>query len=162
VPDLERVSVHRNIGAPAARIYALITDPRMHVEIDGSGMLMAAPDAKRLERVGDTFEMDMDREPLGDVPMGKYKVINTVTKIVPDRALEWNVGTADHRPIGHVYGYELTPRGEHDTEVTSYCDWSNLVEKLRGRVSFPVVPVTALVKSLENLDRLAAAAASTS
>ena len=28
--------------------------------------------------MGDTFEIAMDREPLGDVPMGKYKVLDTV------------------------------------------------------------------------------------
>jgi hypothetical protein len=155
VTDTERVSVHRNIAAPAADIYRLITDPQMHVKIDGSGMLMAAPDARALAAVGDTFEMDMDREALGDIPMGKYQVINTVTKISPNQWLEWNVGTADYKPIGHVYGYELKALSDHETEVTSYCDWSNLSEKMRGRVSFPVVPVTALVRSLENLDRLA-------
>jgi len=38
----------------------------------------------------------MDREPLGDVPMGKYKVLNTVTRIVPDELVEWNVGSIEH------------------------------------------------------------------
>ena len=33
----------------------------MHVEIDGSGMLEAAPGSRRLEAPGDTFEMEMDR-----------------------------------------------------------------------------------------------------
>ena len=51
-------------------------------------MLEAAPGVRRFTAVGDTFEMDMDREPLGDVPMGKYQVLNTVTRIVPDELLE--------------------------------------------------------------------------
>ena len=49
----------------------------------------------------------MDREALGDLPLGKYTVLNTVTKITPDRLLEWNVGSAERGPVGHVYGYEL-------------------------------------------------------
>jgi hypothetical protein len=81
-------------------------------------MLQAAPDAKHLEAVGDTFEMEMDREPLGDLPMGKYKALNTVTRIVPDALLEWNVGSRERGAYGHVYGWEITAVSPDETEVT--------------------------------------------
>ncbi len=149
-----RVAVSRTVKADPAQVFRLVTDPEMHVRIDGSGMLEAAPGARRLEAVGDTFEMDMDRESLGDVPMGKYKVVNTVTKIVPDAVLEWNVGSKEHGAFGHVYGWEITPVGDNETEVTNYCDWSGIPEKMRDRVTFPVVPVSMLEKSVDNLAAL--------
>jgi hypothetical protein len=152
--DADRVTVNRRIAAPASDIFAVVCDPNMHVEIDGSGMLMAAPDAKPLREVGDTFEMNMDREPLGDFPLGKYQVLNTVTRITPDGLLEWNVGAKDVGAFGHVYGYELTAAGDGETDVTLYCDWSGIPDEMRQAVSWPVIPVHMLEKSLENLDAI--------
>jgi hypothetical protein len=152
----DRVSLTRRVAAPAATVFAVITDPNQHVEIDGSGMLMSAPDARPLRAVGDSFDMDMDREPLGDLPMGKYQVRNTVTKIVPGTALEWNVGGVDQPPFGHVYGYELQAVGPEETDVTLYCDWTGVrASSIRDR--FPIVPVHMLEKSLDNLERIVAA-----
>src|SRR5687768_13673093 len=108
----ERVTVTRTIAAPASKIYDVVSHPQGHVDIDGSGMLEAAPDARPLTAVGDTFDMDMDREPLGDFPMGKYKVRNTVTQIEPGSLVEWSVGGVDVPPVGHVYGWSLTPVGD--------------------------------------------------
>jgi len=148
-----RVSLTRRIAASPADVFAVITDPRRHVDIDGSGMLMAT-DAGPLRAVGDSFDMDMDREPLGDLPMGKYKVRNTVTKLVPDSILEWNVGGIDQPPFGHVYGYELQSIEPGVTDVTHYCDWTGVrASSIRDR--FPIVPVHMLEKSLDNLQRIA-------
>jgi hypothetical protein len=117
-------------------------------------MLMATTN-EQLRAVGDTFDMDMDREPLGDLPMGKYKVRNTVTKLEPDVALEWNVGGVDQPPFGHVYGYELLAAGPSATDVTLYCDWTGVrASSIRDR--FPIVPVHMLEKSLDNLQRIVA------
>jgi uncharacterized protein YndB with AHSA1/START domain len=159
VTSTDRVAVSRTMDASAARVFSVVTDPNGHVQIDGSGMLTAAPDAKRLEAVGDTFDMDMDREPLGDIPMGKYQVRNTVTKIVPDTLLEWNVGGAGRPPLGHVYGWEITPLGDERSEVTNYCDWSQLdlagiPEQFRDTIKFPVVPVAMMEQSVEKLAKL--------
>ena len=150
----ERITATRRIAAPASDIFKILADPNGHVRIDGSGMLMAAPDATPLSSVGDSFAMDMDREPLGDFPMGKYKVVNTVTRFTPDTEIEWNVGAEGRTPIGHVYGYQLAPVSDTETEVSTYCDWSNLSEKVRGRITFPVVPLAMLEQSLANLDRV--------
>jgi hypothetical protein len=116
-------------------------------------MLEAAPDAKRLAAPGDTFEMDMDRESLGDLPMGKYKVLNTVTRIEPDALLEWNIGSREHGAFGHVYGWEITAVGPDETQVTNYCDWSAISESVRDR--FPIVPRSMMEKSVEKLVALA-------
>jgi uncharacterized protein YndB with AHSA1/START domain len=151
----ERVTVSRRIKAPASRLFALVSDPETHVAIDGSGMLMSTPDAAP-KAVGDTFDMNMDREPLGDIPMGKYQVRNTVTRFEPDNRFEWTVGGADRPPVGHLYGYVLTPAGAGETDVDHYCDWAGADPKVKARVaSWPVVPVHMLERTLEKLDTLA-------
>ena len=154
MPGVNRVSASQIVEAKPAEIYRIVTDPSMHVKIDGSGMLQATPNAKRLVAVGDTFEMDMDRTPLGDVPLGRYKVLNTVTKIVPDAAIEWNVRAIGRDPSGNVYGWEITPVDEISTKVTNYSDWSAVSDERKER--FPVVPVEMLAKSVENIAKLLA------
>jgi hypothetical protein len=155
--DVERVELTRLIPASASRIFAVISDPRGHVAVDGSGMLIAAPDARMITAVGDTFVIDMDREPLGDVPMGNYQVENLVTGFQRDRELAWAPGLAGQNPFGHIYGIQLAPVSDSETEVLHYCDWSGIQEKFkaRGQGIWPVVPVDMLVKTLENLDRVA-------
>jgi hypothetical protein len=126
-----------------------------HVAIDGSGMLEAAPDSKPLTTVGETFDIDMDRDSLGDIPdLHKYKVRNTVTQIVPDRLFEWGVGSEDRPPFGHVYGWQLDPVSDEETDVTNYCDWSGIPDELRSRRAWPIVPLHMLEKSVENLERI--------
>lgn len=152
----ERVSVTRRIAAPAAAIYAIVSDPAGHVRIDGSGMLEAAADAKPLSAVGDTFDIHMDRTPLNDIPgLVKYSVRNTVTKIEPGHLVEWTIGAIDQPPLGHVYGWQLDAVSDTETDVTNYCDWTDIVQALRdaGR-TWPIVPVEMLEESLAKLDRL--------
>lgn len=150
----ERVSTSRRIAAPAAAIFDVVSDPAGQVRLDGSGMLVAAATTDRLAAVGDAFEMEMDREALGDLPMGRYRTRNVVTRFEPDRHLEWAVGSPDGRVLGHVYGYELRPVGDAETEVTSYCDWSAVPPAIKIRFRWPVVPVDSLERSLAKLDDL--------
>lgn len=158
----ERVELTRRISAPASDIFTVITDPRGHVAIDGSGMLVAAPDVRVITGVGDTFVIDMDREPLGDLPMGKYQVENLVTRFQTDRELAWAAGGVGKKPFGHIYGFQLSPVSDAETQVLHYCDWSGVPEeaKARGQGRWPVVPVEMLVTTLENLDRIAVVAES--
>jgi len=128
--------------------------------IDGSGMLEAATDSRPLTKVGEVFHLDMDREPLGDLPgVGKYKVMNTVTQIVPGRLFEWSVGNEQRPSYGHVYGWEIEPVGQGECIVTNYCDWSGISESRRVRTEghWPVVPVAMMEKSVANLERLVTA-----
>lgn len=152
----DRVSATRRVAASAGELFLIVSDPSGQVAIDGSGMLVAAPGAVPLTAVGQTFDMDMDREPLGDIPnLKEYQVRNTVTALVPNRLVEWTVGFGDHPPFGHVYGWQLDPVGDDETDVTNYCDWTNIADEMRSGVSFPVVPGHMLERSLENLDRIA-------
>ena len=152
----DRVSATRRVAAPAGELFQIVSTPSGQVAIDGSGMLDAPPDDEQLTRVGQTFDMDMDREPLGDIPnLKKYQFRNTVTQIIPDHLVEWTIGFGDHPPFGHVYGWLLDPVNDAETDVTNYCDWSNASEEMRSGVTWPVVPVAMLEKTVENLDRIA-------
>jgi hypothetical protein len=151
----DRLSVSRRISASARRIFAIVADPRGHVQIDGSGMLLASSEAKPLQGVGDTFEMNMDREPLGDLPLGKYKVINTVTSFVQDVEVAWTPQALGKASVGHIWGYQLEAIGDLETEVTCYCDWSAIPQEWRERFSWPVIPAWMLERSLANLERIA-------
>jgi uncharacterized protein YndB with AHSA1/START domain len=151
----DRVAATRRIAAPAGQLFQIVSTPSGQVAIDGSGMLDAAPDDQPLTKVGQTFDMDMDREPLGDIPnLKKYQVRNTVTQVVPDRLIEWTVGFGNSPPFGHTYGWLLESVSETETDVTHYCDWSNASEEMRSGLTWPVVPVAMLEESVAKLDRM--------
>ncbi|MCW2522413.1 MAG: hypothetical protein JWO63_748 [Frankiales bacterium] len=157
-PAPERISTTRNIKAPAAQIFGVVSSPQGHVQIDGSGMLIAAPDSKPVTAVGDTFAMHMDRRPLGDIPdMAEYDVTVVITDFEENALLEWSVMTPKGRPYGHVYGYRLEPAGDGETLVTSYCDWSGIPEHRKDPARWPVVPLSMLEQSLAKLDGVVSA-----
>jgi hypothetical protein len=127
----------------------------VHVLIDASGMLIAPRSANPMERVGDTFLMDMDGPARGYPHIETYAVENIVTRFVQDRQLEWGVGVPGQERPGHVYGYRLTPTDRGSVDVAHYCDWTAVPERLRVALGIPVVSTDGLARSLENLRRLA-------
>jgi hypothetical protein len=142
----ERFEVQRAIAAKPAQVFALLCDPSGHVSIDSSGMLQSA-DGDPVQQVDDEFVVHMDREALGDFPMGKYDVRVLITRFEPDAAIEWTISGIGQPPIGHLYGYQLEPR-ESSTLVTSYYDWSRIGEDYRSKGIFPVIPESALRATL--------------
>jgi hypothetical protein len=151
----ERIEVQRSIEAEPAVIFAVLRDPKGHVAIDSSGMLMDAT-GEPVGAVGDTFEVHMDREALGDYPLGRYDVTVTITAYDPDREIAWTVAGLSRPGIGHVYGYRLEP-AETGTLVTSYYDWSAINDDWRAADIFPLVPASALKATLGILARTVAA-----
>jgi hypothetical protein len=147
----ERIEATRLIPATPAEIFAVLCDPQGHVDIDASGMLMDAQ-GESVSAVGDRFLVHMDREALGDLPMGKYDVEVVITAFEPDREIAWTIEGTIRPPLQHVYGYRLEP-ADGGTLVTSYCDWSDLREDYRPFVTFPIVPESALKGTLGILDR---------
>jgi uncharacterized protein YndB with AHSA1/START domain len=149
----ERIEVQRTIPAAPSEIFAVLTDPIGHVAIDAAGMLMDAT-GERVTAVGDEFVVHMDREALGDRPLGHYDVTVSITAFEPDREIAWTiVGGVAKPPIGHVYGYRLEPV-EDGTRVTSYYDWSDIHPEWRERDIFPVIPEQALRATLGVLERV--------
>jgi uncharacterized protein YndB with AHSA1/START domain len=147
----ERFDVQRHIAAPAPEIFSVLTDPRGHVLIDSTGMLMSA-EGERVTGVGDEFVVHMDREALGDLPMGKYDVTVIITKFEPDRKIEWMISGTVQPPIRHLYGYRLEPHGD-GTLVSSYYDWSQIDERYRARDIFPIIPEANIKATLGILAR---------
>ncbi|MGQ0468170.1 MAG: SRPBCC family protein [Sporichthyaceae bacterium] len=163
----DRLEVTRVIPATPAAIFAVLCDPSGHVAIDASGTLMSATGAP-VGAVGDTFEMHMHRDGLGDIPLGPYDVTVSITAYEQDAEIAWTVlSPAIDPPFGHVYGYRLRP-SDAGTEVTAYYDWSGidplyrdfsaLAEKFgipeMATLSWPVVPESALRATLGILRRV--------
>jgi Polyketide cyclase / dehydrase and lipid transport len=151
----ERLEVARTIPADAATIFAVLKDPKGHVAIDSSGMLMDST-GDPVTAVGDTFVVHMDRESLNDFPMGKYDVTVRITAFDPDREIAWTIDGVMKPPLGHVYGYTLEPTDD-GMLVTSYYDWSDIDEAYRGADIFPIIPESALRATLGILTRTVAA-----
>jgi hypothetical protein len=147
----ERLEVERTIAADPATIFRLLCDPKGHVAIDSSGMLMDAT-GDPVTAVGDSFVVHMDREALNDYPMGLYDVTVTITTFVPDREIAWTVLGQIKPPIGHVYGYRLAPV-DGGTLVTSYYDWSSIDPTWKDAGIFPVISEGALRATLGILAR---------
>jgi hypothetical protein len=152
---VERLEVQRTIPADASMIFDIVSSPNGHVVIDASGMLQAAS-GEPAQAAGDTFVIHMDREALGDRPMGKYDVTVTITAYEQDAYITWEVSGAGFPSIGHYYGYRLDPV-DGGTLVTSIYDWSAVDEKWKPEGAWPIVPESALKATLGILERTVAA-----
>ncbi|WP_420035990.1 polyketide cyclase [Streptomyces sp. cg28] len=147
----ERFEVTRQIAASPAAIFDVLCSPQGHVLIDSSGMLQSAEGAP-VTAVGDEFVVHMDREALGDLPMGRYDVTVIITRYEDGALLEWTISGTIQPPIRHLYGYRLEPHGS-GTAVTSYYDWSRIDDKYRQADIFPVIPEVGLRATLGILAR---------
>jgi hypothetical protein len=155
---VDRVSASRRVAASPQQIFAIVSNPKGHVEIDGSGMIQVASDPRPLTSVGETFDMEMDRRPLGDVPeMTEYEVRCTVTRVVADRLFEWDVSFEGFR-VGHVFGWQIDAVSASECEVTNYCDWTMIGEETRARRQWPIIPIEMLEHSVERLEALVTSA----
>ncbi|MGW3340360.1 SRPBCC family protein [Streptomyces sp. NPDC001009] len=150
----DRFEVTRQMAASPSTIFEVLRSPQGHVAIDSSGMLQSA-EGDLVGAVGDQFLVHMDREALGDLPMGRYDVTVIITRYEPDALLEWTISGTIQPPIRHLYGYRLTPN-ESGTLVTSYYDWSQIDDKYRETGIFPVIPEAGLRATLGILARTVA------
>ncbi len=147
----ERLEVQRTIAAPPEAIFRVLSDPKGHVAIDSSGMLMSSTGSP-VNAVGDSFVVHMDREALNDYPLGEYDVTVHIITFEQDREIAWTIEGQIKPPIGHVYGYTLEPV-EAGTLVTSYYDWSRIGADWREANIFPIIPESALRATLGILAR---------
>ena len=147
----ERIEVRRTVAADAPAIFRLLCDPRGHVAIDSSGMLMRSEGAP-VSAAGDTFTVHMHREALNDRPMGAYDVVVTITALTADREIAWTVAGTTRPSAGHVFGYLLDPT-DGGTVVTSYYDWSAIAPAVKEAGIFPVLSERTLRATLGILAR---------
>ncbi|SFS87643.1 polyketide cyclase [Saccharopolyspora flava] len=152
----KRIAATRTMAVSPSEIFAVLRDPEGHVAIDSSGMLQSS-DGAPVSAAGDTFVVHMDREALGDLPMGQYDVEVVFTKVVEPTEIEWTIHGTIKPPIGHVFGYLLEPLEDSGdgpaTRVTSYCDWSGVHPDWEP--VFPVIDQKALRATLGVLERTA-------
>lgn len=68
------VEVSRRIEAPVSEIFRILSDPKAHTHLDGSGMLRGAESDELITGVGDVFVMNMYFPALGDYQMDNHVV----------------------------------------------------------------------------------------
>lgn len=99
------------IDAPAATIFAYLSDPRKHADFDGSGTVkgnVRGPDVLELDS---KFGVDMHM-------VVNYRIKNTVKEFEQDRLIAWC------HPGHHRWRYELIAINDHQTEVIETFDGS--------------------------------------
>jgi uncharacterized protein YndB with AHSA1/START domain len=162
--DYEPVRVSKRIAAPPSRVFAILTDPTKHTELDGSGMLRAAVTTRAVSGVGDVFIMRMFFSEFGD-----YEMNNHVVEFEPDRLIAWEPEAGRGHPNaappdlpenrwGHRWIFELAPDGPTATFVTEIYDCSRAPREEREEMEDGRVWVEAMTSTLENLEALCQAA----
>jgi uncharacterized protein YndB with AHSA1/START domain len=156
------VSVSRQIGAPAERLFALLADSANHPLIDGSGMVRGPDPAITVSGIGDVFLMNMHHEEWGD-----YQMRNEVVEYEAGRRLVWEPARPESfipgkqdtvgAPAHYRWGYDLVPDGSGVTMVTETFDCSRSPEWLHDATAEGEGWRDAMTSSLVKLELLAKA-----
>jgi uncharacterized protein YndB with AHSA1/START domain len=110
------------VQAPPAVVFAILTDPRQHARIDGSGSVgsvLSSPDS--ITGTGQRFTVRMK---LFGVP---YVIRNRVVEFEADRRIAWRHFTANR------WRYELAPTADGGTTVVETFDLSR-ADRLTTRI----------------------------
>ena len=155
----ETLEATTTVAAPAEAVFAVLSDPTSHPDIDGTGWVAKPLDTAPLAGPGQLFRMAMYH---ANHPDGSYEMTNRVADFAPPQAISWEPGQdreGDGNPSfgGWVWRYTLVPAGPSSTEVTLTYDWSAVPPFLREHISFPPFPVEHLTNSLRHLADLATA-----
>ncbi|MGP8010381.1 MAG: hypothetical protein ACLPKZ_09025 [Acidimicrobiales bacterium] len=118
------VSESRDIDAPAARIFPVVSDPAMHPEVDGTAMLRSAVENTPISKVGDVFYVEMVHWHLGN-----YTMANHVTQYEQHRLIAWEPVVSSYEnpeyeqsvglPGLREWGWQLEPLSDDRTRVTA-------------------------------------------
>ena len=139
------VAASIEIAAPASRIFAILADPRRHVEIDGSHMLRRCLDGPDRLGLGSEFVMAMQ---LCGVP---YRVRNRVVEFEENRLIAWRHFEPQH------WRFQLQPTqsGTRVTETFDYSYWHPVGRLLLVATSWPRRNKPAITNTLALLARAA-------
>ena len=150
----DQIQVSKTVDASPEQLFALLSTPSRHPEVDGSGMLRGLEkDPGRITGTGDEFIMKMNNDLLGD-----YAIKNTVVAYEKDRKIGWAPSIhpadgytdklGDTQVKGHTYTWVLEPAGS-GTKVTQTYDWSGVTDEgFRGM--FPLLSEDQLTNSIDN------------
>lgn len=135
-----KVSRRVTVAAKPAAVFALVSDPRRHSELDGSGTVGEAVQADGPMTVGGTFSVKMTMFGL------PYRITSKVTQVQADRLVEWR------HPAGHTWRYDLAPARGGGTVVTETWDYTTVkVPKLYELLGMDKRNVTGIEKTLTKL-----------
>ena len=145
------VSVERFVKAPAATVFAMLSDPSRHRDIDGSGTLRDAVEGPTQLALGATFGMNMKAG-------APYTMVNEVIEFVQDERIAWQAkpdrAIAQKVIGGRIWRYELEAR-DGGTLVRETWDISQekvpaLVWGLRGLTRL------SMNRTMDRIERLVA------
>lgn len=156
----DQIKVTRTVDATPEQLFALLSTPGRHTEIDGADMLRGVDGGGGpVTGVGDVFVMNMEQDGLGN-----YQMRNTVTAYEAGRKIGWapelypldalkdKIG--DIQATGHTYTWEFEPSGSGQTTVTQTYDWSQVTDEgFRG-----ILPRVSEEQLTETIERAARAA----
>ena len=152
------ISVSLDVDAPIGKVFDYLARPANHSAIDGSGMVRGTADDRVLSGVGETFEMEMHNDRLGD-----YVVENRVVEYEPGRRIAWmpalkSVAHPDPEvqlgvPAHNLWGWETSPLPGGGTRVTEFFDCSASPVGLREATRDGENWREAIEASLANLAR---------
>jgi len=120
--DIRVVSAHRDIAAPAARIFELIADPAEQPRWDGNDNLAQAATGQRVRAVGDVFVMGLT--------LGTRRE-NHVVEFAEGRLIAWKPSEPGLPQPGHLWRWQLEPIDDAHTRVTHTYDWTALTDEKR-------------------------------
>ena len=137
-----RVSRTVEVQAPAGELFALVTDPRRHGELDGSGTV--GETVKGPQRLTEDARFSVRMKQYG-VP---YRITSRVTGLTEGRVVEWR------HPFGHRWRWEFTPLSDASTRVTETFDYSpvpSLQAKMFELFGVPAQNATGIEATLRRL-----------
>lgn len=155
----EQLKVTRDVDASPEQVFALLSDPDRHQEVDGSGLIRGLAEGSTIGGTGDTFRMNMNNPTLGD-----YQVRCTVCAFEPDRKIGWapqlypvdgykdKIG--DMVTGGHTFVWELAPSPSGGTTITQTHDWSGVGDP-GFKSLFPMLNEDVLAASIDKVGKAA-------
>jgi uncharacterized protein YndB with AHSA1/START domain len=146
---MSQISATVAVDAPPSTVFAILSDPRQHARIDGSGSVGSVIEApERLRGKGDRFSVHMK---LFGIP---YTITNTVVEYDEGRRIAWrHFG-------GHRWRYELAPGDSGGTRVTETFDYSRyglLAKTVIRAAGFPDRNRRGIEQTLQRLRQVAEA-----
>jgi len=131
--DSRLLEVTESIPAPPEKVFALLTDPNRHTEIDGAHMLRGLASGRGpVTGIGDVFVMNMSQEGIGD-----YQMRSEVVDFEPNRRIIWAPALHPPNALRDKLG---------DVDLSGY-DWSGVFDA-RALPLFPRVSEEQMIASI--------------
>ncbi|CAN5378674.1 hypothetical protein BH11ACT7_BH11ACT7_10510 [soil metagenome] len=143
----DQVSRSADVAAPAADLFAMVSDPKRHYEFDGSGTVRKNIKAPAEVSLGSRFSTKMR---MFGVP---YRITSMVTALKPNELVEWR------HPLGHHWRFEfevLSPTLTRVTETFDYRDTGPIKDRTRyyERLGFAKSNASGIEATLTRLQDL--------